>query len=1649
MAFVLATPKPKAHFKKSQKQAVPAARSKRRPLVEGAASDLQPKLSVSEPEEPLEKEADRLAEHVLAMPSSRARTAAAHAADEPELQRAADEAMAEESEDQAQSMQRACITCSDDEAEASVTRAQRAPLDSGVFRVCDECDEEAMMKAEEEEEETLRRKPKRRAPPPLPGGFESSLRVARSRRGEPLPEPVRHFMEPRFGMNFGSVRIHRDRVANNLADAARARAFTIGGDIFFRAGEFQPGTTEGKRLIAHELTHVLQQRAGMQSVARQVLQREGEATEAPPEPNTDEFLALFGIDLAAAGSESFNVAKDLIRSTLADSNGRALLMQLIAPAAQRTIRRLSSALHQLALSVEPAENGETVRAWQLHVARDVGKTAGERRVLEPVGANAVTDEQEFSIKGGATELPADAVGGEAASAAAEPAAPASAESGVAAAPEAAEPAEAAVEPAPEAEQPAAAGEVEAEPAEPEEPAAAAAEGTALPEPEAGAPAPAAAGAAPEAAAPAEVEILMPEPPMQISAAEQARLNAAGGRAGGAAGGAASVPSSKAKTDESRKAVTEPSEETAGRAQARLVAFLGGAASPDPKIVELCAELKKAIREQRPTDEKAVYKSNPKATAERLGKQVNSNVEAETEKAGSKAAKVENDPTGTPALKPKSIDPTDPNFESEPIDAASATPDAVPKENVSLDNDVAAQDKKLEEAGMQTEPAKKAAESGEGPLAAAAAARGELGELAAKKPGEVEAEQSAALAKASADMAALEEKALAALMAARESAVTGDNAQQSGMVESEEQQRETLSTKANGIFESTQKAVKGLIEPLPAKMRAKWDAGIAIHSRKFEQSLTMVRNWINERYAGVGGFFNELGDAIFGLPSEITAAYDRAEREFGENVCSLALEISTEVNTIIKAADKLIADADKQINALFDGLDPSLQDWAAKQKTQFQGRLDGLRTTVANARDSLTQDLLVRTSTSIEEARSKINALREDAKGILGKIEDAVQEFIKDPAKAIINGLLKLAGIPPDAFWALIAKIGQVVEDIAKDPLRFANNLMAGLAAGFQQFFDNAGTHLLKGLLDWLFSAMGSVGVSLPPDLSLPSIITFFLQIMGISWATIRASLVKHLGEENVALVEKAISLVTDLIALGPQGLFDLIKEKLNPQNILDIVLKAAVDFIVEALISAVTPRIIALFNPAGAIVQAVEVIFRGVKWVFENAARIFSLVETVVNGVADILSGNVTGLAKAIESALAGFIPTVIDFLAGFLGLGDLPEKIADVVRGLQSAVQSAIDGVIGFLADKAKALLGALGFGPEEKQEAAEEELDPTDHTAVAQKAVAEMEAGGGELEDYEATRADAEQHAKGIEAKYSAILGEGIGLTIQFTPPAGDEEDADVDFKVVIAPNTTESSGSIKTEKPEPIAGLHGSIDRPDRDSHHVPAKAVGTAIGDFLVEAGQAVRKGWNDAPGVEAVSAELERRGADARSRAKPPGKGLSAISLSQKAHLGEEGVHNIEASAGVLAKIADENQFVVVKRKTASRIEGVASFIAVNPKLPSWRMFLAEVHRALNEEGWRNEPGVRPKAVISAVDLIIEGANEDAKKSLQVAVLQPVNGLIRRAPDDAYRGGKAVVAAAMDRADDGTPEGRAKALNELDGFFASSWEPFRSPVSFEE
>jgi hypothetical protein len=78
-------------------------------------------------------------------------------------------------------------------------------------------------------------------------------------RGEPLPEGIRAPMERAFGVNFGQTRVHTDEKADALAKNLNARAFTTGSDIFFGKHHYNPTSSEGRQVLAHELTHVVQQ----------------------------------------------------------------------------------------------------------------------------------------------------------------------------------------------------------------------------------------------------------------------------------------------------------------------------------------------------------------------------------------------------------------------------------------------------------------------------------------------------------------------------------------------------------------------------------------------------------------------------------------------------------------------------------------------------------------------------------------------------------------------------------------------------------------------------------------------------------------------------------------------------------------------------------------------------------------------------------------------------------------------------------------------------------------------------------------------------------------------------------------------------------------------------------------------------------------------------------------------------------------------------------------------------------------------------------------------------------------------------------------------------------------------------------------------
>jgi hypothetical protein len=120
----------------------------------------------------------------------------------------------------------------------------------------------------------------------LPGGavhpdVEQAINARRG-AGRPLDAGTRDRVGEQLGDPLADVRVHDDAAAGELARAVSARAFTTGADVYFAAGEHRPGTADGDQLLAHELTHVVQQR-GAPTSGPMTVSEPGDALEVEAE----------------------------------------------------------------------------------------------------------------------------------------------------------------------------------------------------------------------------------------------------------------------------------------------------------------------------------------------------------------------------------------------------------------------------------------------------------------------------------------------------------------------------------------------------------------------------------------------------------------------------------------------------------------------------------------------------------------------------------------------------------------------------------------------------------------------------------------------------------------------------------------------------------------------------------------------------------------------------------------------------------------------------------------------------------------------------------------------------------------------------------------------------------------------------------------------------------------------------------------------------------------------------------------------------------------------------------------------------------------------------------------------------------------------
>lgn len=178
---------------------------------------IQPKLTVSHPNDPFEQEADHVADQVMRMATS-----------------PSGESRLLFSSHSSREAQRKCASC------------------------------------EEEEEKTPQRKEQGGS---ARSSFNASpmINAALNAPGRPLNRATRSFFEPRFGRDFSQVRVHTDEPAAQSAQEVNARAYTIGRHVVFGRSQYNPESTSGRILLAHELAHTIQQGQGVKNASSPVV----------------------------------------------------------------------------------------------------------------------------------------------------------------------------------------------------------------------------------------------------------------------------------------------------------------------------------------------------------------------------------------------------------------------------------------------------------------------------------------------------------------------------------------------------------------------------------------------------------------------------------------------------------------------------------------------------------------------------------------------------------------------------------------------------------------------------------------------------------------------------------------------------------------------------------------------------------------------------------------------------------------------------------------------------------------------------------------------------------------------------------------------------------------------------------------------------------------------------------------------------------------------------------------------------------------------------------------------------------------------------------------------------------------------------------
>ncbi|MCM8593866.1 hypothetical protein [Accumulibacter sp.] len=903
-----------------------------------------------------------------------------------------------------------------------------------------------------------------------------------------------------------------------------------------------------------------------------------------------------------------------------------------------------------------------------------------------------------------------------------------------------------------------------------------------------------------------------------------------------------VPAAQKAREASRSAKAPANERLAG-AKAKVVDEVKAAPTPKPQPTSfkalLRAEIDKAMPKTLGDTEKFMAGGQSGAMKGALGGNVATQKSAATGPVD-QATKKSPDPGSVPAQASAAL-PAEPAPQKPAVAAGEGMPPPATPAEVSLDQSKKDTTQALKDERIRPESLTRANDPR---FSAVAGAQAQVASQADKAPAAFRARESGVLAGARAQAGGVAGRGALLLAATRGRGNAQVLSRQQQQAAREEAERQKVAAHIEGIFARTKARVEARLQSLDGEVSAIFDPGV-------DAALTAMKSFVDdrifkyklERYLTIPGLglARWLRDQALGLPDEVNAFYEQGRRVFQAAMDRLIDRVANLVETRLAQAKADVESGQNEIRGFVAGLPANLKAAGDAAAKAVGDRFNELSQSIDAKKEELAASLAQKYKEAFDKADEALKAMQDENKGLLQQFAEKLGEVVK----ALLEFKARLMGI--------LRKGQETIQLILDDPIAFLGNLIAAVKGGFNAFVGNIWTHLKAGFMAWLFGSLAAMGITLPSDLSLPSILKLVLDVLGITYEKMRAKAVRLIGERAVGAIEKVVEYVRELITGGPAKLWEKIKEDLG--NLKQMVIDAIQDWLITTIIKQAVAKVVSMFNPAGAIVQAVIAIYNVVMFVIEKAQQIMALVEAVVNSVAAIASGAIGGAISWIEKSLASAIPVLIGFLARLIGLGGISDKIREFIRKVQSKVDAAIDKVIGKIVATVKKLFGKGGkAGDGDKQKQLE----------AGEKAILEV---AGKYRAGVEERADIDRELAGVKRAHPVFKTIGTrvesGQVYWFYTGSGKKG-------IVAAESKEWAVGTHEVPRPAAVTKAKG-------ESHHVPQKILLASMGEFYQAVATPIAK-------VDKPLAERMRSAGKSRlNRYKKDGPGLSAIWLKKKVH----------------------------------------------------------------------------------------------------------------------------------------------------------------------